>query len=185
MKSRVWFAGFAAGMVAGLVLWVAAFLVVGALGAVNLGATTKPGVLERTFAPWVVDNSRERRAPTGTDSYTNEAAVATGLDHYRENCLICHGAPNVQPNALAKGLNPSAPELQSSDTQAMSDGDLFWTIKHGIRMTGMPAFEPTHTDEQIWKIVSFVRHMPNLTTEETAELRKASEKDTHPVTQAQ
>jgi mono/diheme cytochrome c family protein len=79
---------------------------------------------------------------------------------------------------LAKGLNPSAPELQSSDTQAMSDGELFWTVKHGIRMTGMPAFAPTHTDAQIWKIVAFVRHLPNLTPEETAELIKAPAAET-------
>jgi mono/diheme cytochrome c family protein len=170
MKNKVW---FVAGIAVGIALWIVAAAVVAAFGIVNMGATTKPGSVERTLAPWVVDNSRERRAPQETDSYTNAAAVSTGLHHYRENCVMCHGAPNVPAGELAKGLNPSAPELQSSDTQAMSDGELFWTIKHGIRMTGMPAFEPTHTDEQIWKIVAFVRHLPNLTPEETAELRKA------------
>jgi mono/diheme cytochrome c family protein len=169
MKKLAWFIG---GIVLGIAICIAALLVVAACGTVNMGATTKPGAVERNLAPWVVDRSRERRATHETDPYTNAVVVSTGLDHYREDCLMCHGAPNVEAGELAKGLNPSAPKLQSPDTQSMTDGELFWTIKHGVRMTGMPAFAPTHTDEQIWKIVAFVRHLPNLTPEQTAELRK-------------
>jgi mono/diheme cytochrome c family protein len=169
MKNAAWFIG---GILVGIAIWIAALLVVAALGVVNMGATTHPGSLERTLAPWVVDKSRARRAPPETDPYTNAVAVATGLDHYREDCVICHGAPNVEAGEIAQGLNPRAPKLQSRGTQSMSDGELFWTIKYGVRMTGMPAFAPTHTDEQIWKIVAFVRHLPKLTRQEEAELRK-------------
>lgn len=181
MKQALWFIG---GIALGIAICIAVPLVVAALGVVNMGATTKPGSLERALAPWAVDQSRERRAPHETDPYTNAVAVATGLDHYRENCVMCHGAPNVAPGELAKGLNPPAPKLQSHGTQSMSDGELFWTTKYGVRMTGMPAFAPTHTDEQIWKIVAFVRHLPNLTPEETAELRKPAGNKTSPAEKA-
>ncbi len=171
MKNWVW---FMVGIVVGIAICIGVPLLIAAFGIVNMGATTKPGSVERALAPWAVDMSRERRAPREPDPYTNAVAVATGLDRYRENCLVCHGAPNVEAGELAKGLNPPAPKLQSHGTQSMSDGELFWTIKHGVRMTGMPAFEPTHTDEQIWKIVAFLRQLPHLTPEETAELRKGA-----------
>ena len=159
------------GIIIGIVLCIGIPLLMLDAGAINMGATTKPGVIERNLAPWAVDHSRESRAPHETNSYTNADDVATGLDHYRENCVMCHGAPDVAAGELAKGLNPGVPDLQSQGTQSMSDGELFWTIKHGIRMTAMPAFAPTHTDSQIWKIVAFVRHLPNLTDQEKAELR--------------
>lgn len=162
---------FIVGVLVGIALCIVVPLCVLASGAPDMGATTKPGLVERTLAPWAVDASRGARAPHESDPYTNAAAISTGLDHYRENCVMCHGAPNVEAGELAKGLNPAAPELQSHDTQGMSDGELFWTIKHGVRMTGMPAFEPTHTDEQIWKIVAFVRHLPKLSPDEAAALR--------------
>ena len=182
MKNKVW---FAVGIAVGIAICVAVPLLMAAFGVINMGATTKPGAVERTLAPWVVDRSRQRRAPRETDPYTNAVAVSTGLDHYREDCVVCHGAPNVDAGELAKGLNPPAPKLQSSDTQAMSDGELFWTIKHGVRMTGMPAFEPTHTDEQIWMIVAFVRHLAKLTPAEAAQLRTAIGTETHPVAKPQ
>ena len=50
--------------------------------------------------------------------------------------------------------------------QKRTDGELFWIVQNGIRMTGMPAFGPTHKDEEIWKIVAFLRHLPALTPEE-------------------
>jgi mono/diheme cytochrome c family protein len=61
----------------------------------------------------------------------------------------------------------------------MGDGELFWTIRQGVRMTGMPAFAPTHSDEEIWKIVTFIRHLPHLTPEEKEKLRSVTEEEAH------
>jgi mono/diheme cytochrome c family protein len=74
---------------------------------------------------------------------------------------------------LSKGINPSAPSLDKEESDR-SDGELFWVVKHGIRMTAMPAFGPTHTDEEIWKIVAFIRHLPDLTAQEGNSLRAAT-----------
>jgi hypothetical protein len=59
------------------------------------------------------------------------------------------------------------------------DGALFWIVKHGLRMTPMPAFGPTHTDEEIWKIVAFIRHLPELSPQERDLLREAGDEESH------
>jgi mono/diheme cytochrome c family protein len=81
-------------------------------------------------------------------------------------CVSCHGAPGVDASPVGEGLNPPAPDLTLARIQERSDGELFWLVQNGIRMTGMPAFGPTHRDEEIWEIVAFLRHLPELTPEE-------------------
>jgi mono/diheme cytochrome c family protein len=142
------------------------------------GADVKPGFIERTIAPWALDRSVEKRATTETNPYSGDlAAIATGLDHYRENCVMCHGATGVEAAELSKGIHPSAPSLDKENDA--SDGEFFWVVKHGIRMTAMPAFGPTHTDEEIWKLVAFIRHLPDLTAQEQDSLRVATDEETH------
>jgi mono/diheme cytochrome c family protein len=153
-------------------------IVILATGIIDLGADVKPGLVERTLAPWALDRSVEKRAPKQKNPYADDpVAIAAGFDHYRENCVICHGAPGVAGAELSKGLNPPAPALgKGNDTP---DGELFWVIKHGIRMSPMPAFGPTHSDEEIWRIVAFVRHLPNLTSQERDALRQATGEEAH------
>jgi mono/diheme cytochrome c family protein len=165
--------------VAGILVTLLVPLIVLAMGAINMGADVKPGLIERTIAPWAVDRSVAKRAPNEKNPYAGDpAAVAVGFDHYRENCVICHGAPGVAGAELSKGLNPPAPSLGKEENDT-PDGELFWVIKHGIRMTPMPAFGPTHTDEEIWKIVAFIRHLPNLTAQEQDSLRAATGEEAH------
>ena len=108
--------------------------------------------------------------PAGPESW-NE-----GLDHYRENCVVCHGAPGVDAGEIGEGLNPPAPDLTLPRIQARTDGELFWIVGNGIRTTGMPAFSPTHKPEQIWKIVAFVRHLPELSDAELESLRASAQR---------
>jgi mono/diheme cytochrome c family protein len=165
--------------VAGILVTLLVPILVLATGAINMGADVKPGFIERTLAPWGRDRSVEKGASTEKDPYIgNPAAIATGFDHYRENCVICHGAPGVAGAELSKGINPPAPPLGNGEN-GTPDGELFWVIKHGIRMTAMPAFGPTHTDEEIWKIVAFIRHLPDLTKEEQDSLRAVTGEEAH------
>lgn len=144
------------------------------MGAINMGADVKPGLIERSIGLWARDQSVGKRAPRGKGLYNGDlAAIATGLDHYRENCVMCHGAPGVAAADLSKGINPSTPLLDEEENHR-SDGELFRVVKHGIRMTAMPAFGPTHTDEEIWKIVACMRHLPDLTALEGNSLRAAT-----------
>ena len=86
--------------------------------------------------------------------------IRTGLVHYHEMCTPCHGAPGVKISEIGQGLNPDPPEL--SDAGHDAPEETFWVVKNGIKMTGMPAFGVTHTDDEVWAIVAFVRRMGKL-----------------------
>ena len=101
----------------------------------------------------------------------DRAAVDEGLVEFRESCVTCHGAGKIAPSEFAAGLNPGAPSLGSKEIRSMSDGELFWVISNGIRATGMPAFSGSKDEKDVWRLVAFVRHLPQLTDDETRRLR--------------
>jgi mono/diheme cytochrome c family protein len=80
-------------------------------------------------------------------------------------CVTCHGAPGVDREEIGKGLNPEPPRLEKIVAN-WTDAELFWTVKNGIRMTGMPGFGGTHTDAEVRSIVSFVRRLPRMSPQE-------------------
>ncbi len=151
---------------------------VGMSGRVNVAATQHGGVND-VVDHWLgefSDRSVEKHATEKTNPFGSDpAALAVGLSHYKENCLDCHGARTIDSAEFAKGLNPAPPMLDMRGTQKMSDGQLFWIVSNGFRMTGMPAFSPTHSEAEIWKIVAFVHRLPSLTDAEVAELKKGRE----------
>jgi mono/diheme cytochrome c family protein len=163
------------GIILGILLIAAAAVVILYSGYISMAATSKPSRIEEKIAEILFERSVERRAPTQKNPYSKDdpAVLADGMDHYEENCVICHGAPGVEASEIGKGLNPPAPLLDDPEILEMSDGEFYWTIQNGIRMTGMPAFGPTHSDDEIWKIVAFVRHLPELTSDEKMALSSA------------
>jgi mono/diheme cytochrome c family protein len=98
--------------------------------------------------------------------------ISSGLIHYRSHCLQCHGAPGVPPQAFAIGLRPMPANLAAA-AREWSPPELFWVVKHGIKMTGMPAWEYRLHDEEIWDVVAFVEHMPALSPIEYAVLEES------------
>ncbi|MDB6018467.1 MAG: cytochrome class protein [Pedosphaera sp.] len=166
---RKFWIGFVCGII--MVLLIAFLILVS--GALDLSASGKPGAIEKTLAPWAFERSMAGRFPKKNNPFANDASAwAAGMAHYRENCLICHGAPGIEGNELSMGLNPPAPALDAPEVQELSDGQLFWIVKNGVRWSGMPAFGPTHNNAEIWKIASFLRHLPHLTPEEKEQLRQ-------------
>lgn len=144
-------------------------------GGFNVAATTRAGFVERAVAEFGRDQSVDNHAQKMTNPYANDPSVLpAGLKLYRQDCMTCHGVPGVKRSDIAHGLNPRPPHLAWKGFAHMPDGEMFWVVKNGYRMTGMPGFGPTRSDEQIWQIVSFVRHLPNLTPEEKALLAAAS-----------
>jgi mono/diheme cytochrome c family protein len=165
---------FLFGVVAGVLLAALVACAFLATGSFNVAASAPPGKLEKRLAGFVLDRSLARRAPQKSNPFAKSGeATRAGLVHYREMCVTCHGAPGVDPSEIGEGLNPPAPDLTLKKVQARSDGELFWLVQNGIRMTGMPAFGPTHAEEEVWKIVTFVRKLPELTPEEETLLRRA------------
>src|SRR5262247_576210 len=90
--------------------------------------------------------------------------IAEGRDHFADHCAVCHannGSGNTQINA---GLYPPAPDMRLAQTQDLTDGELFYIIKNGVRFTGMPGWGGE--DEDNWKLVLFIRHLPQLSEKE-------------------
>ena len=143
------------------------------LGAVALAALIYTGVYDVSAARddpglvrWALisvrESSVERRArDVRVPPLEGEARLERGFRSYREMCVVCHGRPGAERSPLAKGLNPQAPDLARPDHD-MSAAELFWVMKNGIRMTGMPAWGRTHSDEELWDLVAFVRALPSL-----------------------
>ncbi len=171
---------FIFGVIVGILIVIAVPAAMILTGNFSMSATSKPTLMEQKAGSWAWLQSAKKNAPkVKNPSIDDPSALDEGLDHYKENCVVCHGAPGVESGEIGKGLNPPAPVLDLPVVQQLTDGELFWTIKNGIRMSGMPAFGPTHLDDEIWSIVTFVRHLPQLTEKEKAELREATEEKEH------
>jgi mono/diheme cytochrome c family protein len=149
-------------------------------GSFDTSATIPPSKTERRLATFALNRSVARRAPNRKNPLPGAAEdLRGGLAHFRENCVICHGAPGVDPGEIGQGLNPGAPDLTLPRVQARSDGELYWITSNGIRMTGMPAFSPTHGENEIWQMVAFLRHLPEISDEEKKQLKTETEEEEH------
>lgn len=162
------------GMALAAALGLATLVAVVATGAFDTSAARPPAGFEKAVARMTLNRSVARRAPKASNPLSGPDVVRAGLAHYREMCVFCHGAPGVDASEAGDGLNPPAPDLTLPGVQSRPDGELFWIVQQGIRMTGMPAFGPTHKDPEIWKIVAFLRHLPRITKDEQAALKAGS-----------
>jgi mono/diheme cytochrome c family protein len=148
-----------------VVVLVAIGLAVLYSGVYNIAATYPDRGPVRWALGTAMDHSVARHAAgIRVPPLDDPAMVRLGFQHYREMCVECHGAPGVPAAELARGLNPDPPELVESAGDWKPE-ELFWITKNGVRMTGMPAWGATHTDEQIWAVVAFMRGLPKLTPE--------------------
>jgi mono/diheme cytochrome c family protein len=170
---------FVAGVIAGFLLLGLAAAAVVLTGAFSVSANAPPSGIEKRLAELTLDRSVARRAPKGPNPFAASPGVQGGMAHYKEMCVFCHGAPGVDASEAGEGLNPPAPDLTLAKVQKRTDGELFWILQNGIRMTGMPAFGPTHKDEEIWKLVAFLRRLPSLTPEEQKALSSEEHSDHH------
>lgn len=91
--------------------------------------------------------------------------LADGVALYHQHCLVCHGAPGVERAILGRGLNPDPPRL-ATEIRQWSDIELFWIVSHGLKMAGMPAFQPGLSDRDVWATVAFMRALPQITPQE-------------------
>jgi len=160
------------GLCVGAVAVPLAGLGVAAGGFINMSASGPTGPLDRIGALMFERNVRrlapERKSPFGSD----RQALAAGFEHYKSSCVQCHGAPDIAGAEWAEGMQPVPPTLGAESTAEMSGGELFHVIKHGVRMSGMPAFGGDHSDEDIWKIAAFVRTLDSLTDAQKDALRQ-------------
>ena len=141
----------------------------------GLRATPEPSAMEEAVARGI----RRFAVPAADARRTNpvalsDAALAEGLGHYADHCASCHAIDGSGRTALGQGLFPKAPDMRGAATQAMTDGELFYVIEHGIRFTGMPGWTTGTADGETgsWQLVHVIRHLPKLTEAERARMER-------------
>jgi mono/diheme cytochrome c family protein len=147
----------------------------------GLSARAKPSALEATIA----NTARNMATPSSARKAKNPIPDSPDVQrearrHFADHCAICHGNDGSGDTQIGHGLYPKPPDLRARETQNLSDGDIFWIIENGVRLTGMPAFGgpgAEHDDkDSSWKLVRFIRHLPALTPEERLEMEKYNPK---------
>ena len=101
------------------------------------------------------------------------------MEHFADHCAVCHANDGSGNAMIGKGLSPKPPDMRLATTQSLTDGELYYIIHNGIRFTGMPAFgedKPDKPDEDSWKLVHFIRHLPKLTEDEVQTMKKLNPK---------
>jgi mono/diheme cytochrome c family protein len=151
---------------------------IGALYLVNRGfsARAEPSRFEEFVALRLRALATPRAAQLLENPLPHTAEVlASALRHFADHCAICHGNDGSGDTDFGRGMYPKPPDMRLARTQALSDGELFYIIEHGVRFTGMPGFgvnehiDPTGAAaEPTWELVHFIRHLPDLTDEELA-----------------
>ena len=132
------------------------------------------GIMTWIFKTTKTNSLASRSKDISVPELNDSSLIKEGFEHYDEMCVSCHGAPGEEETELSKGLNPPAPFLVES-AEGTDARELFWVTKNGIRMTGMPAWGKTHSDEKIWAIVAFVKTLPHLTAEDYKKMGNGSE----------
>ncbi|MEO8244574.1 MAG: cytochrome c [bacterium] len=132
-------------------------------GLYDVSATTPDSSLVYWATHQTMEHSIARRlganvVPDGLDA---PVKIAEGGQIFIDNCAVCHGRPDMAPTAIFQGLNPSPADLYRASRKP-DPQENFQFIKYGIKMTGMPAFAPTQTDEQVWALVAFLNVLPGI-----------------------
>ena len=157
--------GFIAGVIASILIAAIIAYAVLKSGLIPANADANPGGLELWAAGTSLDATLRKEAPRAPNPVAlNDANLIEGVNLYGQHCAICHGTAAGESSAspIAKGLYPAPPQLAAEGVEDDPDGVSYWKIKHGIRLTGMPAWGRSLTDRQIWTLALFLKHMDKL-----------------------
>jgi len=155
-----------------LVIACIAGVVVMFSGVINVAATSPHNPITEFVLGTTMDKSVHYHAKGITAPPLDDPGmVMDGFRHYREMCVGCHLAPGIAETEISKGLLPEPPAMQEV-VEEWQPAELFWVTKNGVKMSGMPAWGPTHSDQKIWAIVAFLEKLPHMTAEQYAEMDK-------------
>lgn len=137
---------------AGFVFW----------GVYNVSALQQHTEPVYTVLNLALDRSIRQRAEDIETPTLTSAMAEQGRPIYQRHCVQCHGAPGIGRDDVGKSMTPVPPNLAHT-AKAKSAAEVFWAVKHGIKMTGMPSWRFKYTDDQIWNLTAFVMRLPELT----------------------
>lgn len=157
-----------------LVVWLIAVARVRSGG---LSADGQPGRIEQVVARNLVRLSIPASAKRMENPFrTDPEAWRTAAAHYEDHCAACHGPDGRAQTVLASAFYPKVSDLTQPVVQRLTDGELFYIIQNGVRWTGMPAWRLQHSEEDSWRLVTFVRKLPTLTEKDFDSLKHMSER---------
>lgn len=132
-------------------------------GAYNVAATADHSDLVR----WVLETTQARSVRAHADAVTltvpaDSVSLRRGFQAYEQMCVVCHGAPGQERGWMGQGMTPTPPDLGYA-AEEFSPEEIHWILRHGIKMAGMPALSPTHSEEEILELTAFVMQLPDMT----------------------
>jgi len=160
-----------------LLLWITAASVAGAAAfgwmTIRRGfsARDNPSAIEA----YVAETARKLSIPASERNAKNPFAptpevLSEARAHFADHCATCHGNDGNGKTDIGQNLYPKSPDLRRSETQNLTDGEIYYIIHNGIRLTGMPAWGRPGKDDDSWKLVLFIRHLPQMTPQEMKEM---------------
>jgi mono/diheme cytochrome c family protein len=143
----------------------------------GFSARDNPSAIET----YVARTARRLSIPGSERNATNPFAptpevLAEARAHFADHCATCHGNDGSGKTEIGQNVYPKAPDMRLPQTQSLTDGELYYTIHNGIRLTGMPAWGTEQKDDDSWKLVVFIRHLPKLTPAEEREMEALNPK---------
>ena len=144
---------FLAGLILGLILIPACVFVYFVTGMVPVATSAQAMPFEKTMARIGLKAHVEKEAPKDAPFQPSENDFAAGAKIYRSDCAVCHGLPNQEQTAVAKGMFPKPPQLwRGHGVTDDPPGETFWKVTNGIRLTGMPGYNQSLSDQQRWQV---------------------------------
>ncbi|HZO94051.1 MAG TPA: cytochrome c [Candidatus Baltobacteraceae bacterium] len=154
--------GFVAGFVAAIVLAALVIFLAIETGSVPARADgpLMPG--EKWASNTSLNATIRREEPKPPYPYypPSDADLVQGAKLYVQNCAVCHGVDHSSPDSIALGLGVRAPQFTKHGVDDDPEGETYWKIEHGIRFTGMPAFDKSMDETSIWQLTYFLKRLP-------------------------
>ena len=135
-------------------------------GIFNISANDKHWTITTTLLEVIRDSSISKRSSSiQVPDLMDNKRVATAAPNYAAMCAQCHLSPGVEKTELYEGLYPQPPVFTKSEHTKRKPEEMFWIIKNGLKMTGMPAWGRYNSDEQIWDLVAFIPKLNEMSKE--------------------
>ena len=160
-------------IIAGLAIGIGVFAFL-RTAAHGFSARDEPTTFERLAARFARSAAMPASVKSRQNPMSNTAEVlADARAHWADHCATCHANNGSGDTEMGRNMYPRAPDMRKPETQNLTDGELFFIIENGIRLTGMPAWGGSKTSaEDSWKLVRFIRHLPQISEEEERVMQK-------------
>jgi mono/diheme cytochrome c family protein len=169
---------FLSGAVTALVLLIGSLILYVNASANGFSARTQPTAIEALAAR----TARRMAIPADAKNKQNpipqsDTVIAEARAHWADHCAACHANDGSGQVPMGQQMYPPAPDMRKAETQTKTDGELFYVIENGVRLTGMPGWGGSaRTTQDSWKLVRFIRHLPSLSPAEIKEMESLNPK---------